>query len=497
MLALRHLSRRIRTLQRPSPRGATWLAAGMYAAVLSYASIDRHERFVTGGYDLGIFDQGIWLLGQARRPFSTVRGRDLLADHFQPAIVLLAPLGALEVTPAALLILQSVLLAAAAVPLYTLARQRGAHELLALTVALLWLASPLTQWANLFDYHPETAVPLLLAHAAVQVERGHHGRFLALATAASLLKEDVALVFLGWGLLLVLQGKRRFGTLLAGAALAWFLLATKVFLPLFGGNSDWYAARFAGHRGSSLGDMGLWLLEHPLQALRETATPTNAKLLLALILSSGGLALLAPALLLPIVPALTGNLFSAYVFQHQLQYHYQVIPALGFALASAYGAGALQRRRPAVVRSATVLLLAAVAVFAVAGPASEELRADAAPDRDARVRAVSLVPAHVPTAAAHNLVPHLAHRREIYQLPEPFFSRPDNGERWTAEELRERARKVEWVVHEVVGLDPVRRSQIRQLPLILRARGFTEVFNEDGVRVFRHPASTDDSDIPP
>ena len=475
---------RCRSAGEVTARRLVWASACAYAAALSLASIGRHERFETGGYDLGIFDQGIWLLGHGLRPFSTIRGRDLFADHFQPALVLLAPLGGLEFTPIGLLILQSALLAAAAPPLYTLARRRGAGPWLALAVALLWLAAPLTQWANLFDFHPETAVPLLLVHAAVELDRGRLVLFIALAAAASLFKEDISLVFLGWGVLLVLQGRRRFGLALAGAATLWFLLVTQVAIPALGGDLDYYSARFGGDRGSSLGAVFLSLVEHPLRTLGDAATPANTKVLLALVLGSGGLALLAPAMLLPALPAVSANLLSAYSYQHELQFHYHLIPAAVFAIASAHGAGALQARRADLVRAATAVLLAGALAVAALGPASRELRSSATPDQRARAHALALIPADAPTAAAPHLVPHLAHREHIYQLPEPFFPRPSNGESWSEQELSRRAGRVEWVVYELAGLDPWPRSQTRQLPQMLRSRGFTEIYRESGVRVF-------------
>lgn len=79
-----------------SRAGATVVAASLvYAVVLSWAAIHRHQAFLTGGYDLGIFDQAAWLIGHGVRPFSTIRGRYLMADHFQPTLFGLAPLGAL------------------------------------------------------------------------------------------------------------------------------------------------------------------------------------------------------------------------------------------------------------------------------------------------------------------------------------------------------------------------------------------------------------------
>ena len=120
-----------------SPHFAVVLVAVLYVALLSWASIDRHATFGSSGYDLGIFDQAAWLLGHGHAPFSTVRGRELMADHFQPAIFLLAIFGAVGASPVGLLILQSTVLAAVSPLLYRLARLWGASTPLALAVALM------------------------------------------------------------------------------------------------------------------------------------------------------------------------------------------------------------------------------------------------------------------------------------------------------------------------------------------------------------------------
>ena len=398
--------------------------------------------------------------------------------------MLLAPLGALDLTPVALLVVQAALLAAVAPALYALARRHDVSPPLALAVAVLWLASPLTQWANLFDFHPETAVPLLLVLAALELDRGHSGRFVALAAAASCFKEDVSLVFLAWGVLLAFQGRRRFGLGVVAGAAAWFVLATQVAIPAFGGDLDFYSERFGGDRGASLGSVFVSFVTDPLTTLGDAATPANAKVLLALVLATAGLALLAPAWLLLAVPALAANILSAYSYQHDLHFQYYLVPAAVFAIASAHGAAVLERRGGRLARAAPAVLVAWALLIAAVGPASEELRTPGDAAVSARERAVELVPDGASVAAAPFLVPHLSRRHEIYQLPEPFFTRPTNGEYWTDAELRERAREVEWVVYEPVGFDPFPLTQAQRIPAMLKARGFEEVFRRDGVRVF-------------
>ena len=457
--------------------------------MLSWASISRHESFGSYGYDLGIFDQALWLLGHGLDPFSTIRGRQLFADHFQPALALLAPLGTFGATPVGLLILQAALLGLAAPFLYHLARIRGAAAPLAAAVGVMWLASPLTQWANLFDYHPETAVPLLLAAGAVLLERNRTGWFLATALLASGLKEDVCLVYAMWGLLLLLdRERRRFGVVLAAGGLAWFVLATQVGIPALGGNLDYYSQRFGGERGSSLGAVLSYLLHHPLASAGDLATRPNAKIVIALFACSGGLALLAPRLLLLAVPGLAANLLSAYPYQHELHFQYQLVPAMAFALAGASGAAVATRRfRPQLVRAGAYVLLAGSAVAALLAPSMHELFRER-PHVDAKRRALELIPPKASVAAAADLVPHLAHRREIYQLPEPFFTRPDNGEYWSDAELARRRRGVEFVVIDLDDVDPYPKLQIRSLPPRLRREGFAQIFRDGEIRVFRRVA---------
>lgn len=477
----------MRRYRLPQPwLAAAWLAAGAYAVVLSAATIVKHDHFRSGGYDLGIFSQAVWLLSHGHKPFSTIRGRNLFADHFEPALALLAPLGRLPM-PSALLVLQAVLLAAPAPLLYTLARMRGARQELALAVALLWLASPVTQWPNLFDYHPESALPVLLVLGAVLLERERPAWFLATAVLAMALKEDIPLIYAVWGVVLFFSGRRRFGAWLAAGATAWFVLALTVAIPASGGSLTFYSKRFAGNRGSSVGDVLVRVVEHPIATFDTAATTANAKILIALVLCSGGLALLAPRVLALAVPPLAANILSAYSYQHDLHFQYQLAPAAVFAVASAYGAGVLSLRwRPAIGRAAAgVLIAGAVLVTAADSPALKELRRTAPSTEAAKRAALALVPPHAAVAASPDLVPHLALRRDVYMLPEPYDPRPKNGEYWSNAELMRRARSVRYVIYDADRLDPFPQQQMEQLRRRLPQLGFHVVFARDGVVLLR------------
>ena len=59
-------------LRRPSV--AAGLLIATYIGVFGRLTWAQHENFGTFGYDMGLYDQGIWLLSRFQDPFVTIRG---------------------------------------------------------------------------------------------------------------------------------------------------------------------------------------------------------------------------------------------------------------------------------------------------------------------------------------------------------------------------------------------------------------------------------------
>ena len=145
------------------------------AAVLFYVilygtlSVVRYNAFHASTFDLGIMAQVVWNTARGRL-FETSLGRatgdaligSYLGNHVRPILLLLAPLYRLWPDPRLLLILQSVALGAAAIPLYAITRRHVGNPRAALVVACCYLAYPALGFLNLVDFHPIAfAVPLL------------------------------------------------------------------------------------------------------------------------------------------------------------------------------------------------------------------------------------------------------------------------------------------------------------------------------------------------
>jgi uncharacterized membrane protein len=460
-----------------------------YATVAAFFSLRRHDGY-RSNFDLANFDQVLWLLSQGHEPLITQYGVIFWGDHFAPAIALLTPLYVLGGGPETLLVVQSLALAAVAPLLFALARAFGAEPWLAAIPAVLWLLSPLTLIPNVNDVHHVPLVAPLIVGSVLALKHDRLVAFAILGLLACFAKEDVSLVYAALGVVVALEGRRRLGLAISGVAAATFVFAVAIFLPAFG-TADWFAKRFAGDRGESLSDVAVWMATHPGAALGDLVATEKIGLCLALVATTGGLCLLAPRWMLLGVPALAHNLLSAYGPQHGIWDHYHVPVAIGFAIASAAGvhrlAEAGPRRRLLAVAGVTLAVLVAPLGVRQADDASSwsQERIAALGGPDARRDALALVPEEVPLAASTRVTPHLAHRRELYTLPLPFFGREAVGSGWSEEELRRREATVRWVVLDMndrpTGILRTPEGVRRLLP----ERGFRRVFERGTVSVWR------------
>jgi len=144
-----------------------WIA--LAAMVLAYAGIFgrltwlQQSNYGTADYDMGIFDQEIWLAAHHLNPFLTIRGLNMWANHVNPVIYLLVPFYWLGAGPHFLFLVQTLAVASAAVPLWLLARDRFSSPWLALGIPFAWLMYPAVEWMTWDQFHPELlAVPALI-----------------------------------------------------------------------------------------------------------------------------------------------------------------------------------------------------------------------------------------------------------------------------------------------------------------------------------------------
>jgi uncharacterized membrane protein len=407
----------------------------VFVGAFLYQTWTLHQRFGTYGYDVGIYDQGTWLLSRFQEPFSTIRGLPLFGDHASYVLVLVAPLYRLWADPRLLLALQVVFLALPAVAVYRVGTRRLGHPAAGLAVAVAYLAYPGMQWAIVWQFHPEAIAAGALAMAALAADRDRTASMAAWIALALACREDVGLVVAGFGVLLALNGKRDLGRRTALVGLGWFLVVNFLLIPMANGRptAPFEAAYQVGGRGPVAVLLGLpWIVLH---AATTALTNDGLWYLLLVFLPFAGLPLLAPRWLLPAAAPLLLNLAAARPEQHQIRFHYLATAAPFLALAAVAGLGVVAARRRALFAPMLVLLvLLAFATDWRYGPAvwsKDRVLPAASPRDEARRAALAKIDPDAPVSAQFHLVTHLTHRKLAYEFPNPFravnWGQPGDG----------------------------------------------------------------------
>jgi uncharacterized membrane protein len=422
------LGRRVVAATRVSGTALCNLVLGVtltvFVATFVASTWTTHQHFATYGFDLGIYDQATWLLSRGRAPFVTIRGLDLFAQHAAYIMALVAPLYRLWADPRLLLLLQVVFLALPAVVVYRLGARHLGHPAAGLAVAVAYLAYPGVQWAISWQFHPEAIAAGLLALAALAADRGHHRAMAVWLALAALCGEEVGLIVAGFGLLLVAGGRRSAGWRTAGAGLAWFLVATYVLMPMHAGRATGLFETDYGITGTGPAALLASLPTMAGHTLQTGLANDGLFYLLLVFLPLAGLPLLSPRWLLPVAPPLLLNLAAVQPEHHQLRFHYLATAAPLLAAGAVAGLAAVKRaRRPLLAPLLVLLVVLAGYTSWRYGPAPwdrDPVAVPVGPVDQARRQALALVADGAPVSAQYNLVPHLGHRVEVYEFPNPF-----------------------------------------------------------------------------
>jgi uncharacterized membrane protein len=148
----------------------------VYVAVSFTLSWLRAVELQTGTWDQGIYQQALWSTAHGRAFYEaadleTGGYHSLLQVHTVFLLYLLVPVYAALPYSTTLFAVQSVIVGAAAIPLYLLARDVTGSPRLALGTGVLYLVWTPVLSSNLFDFHAEAFVPLELFAIVLLWER--------------------------------------------------------------------------------------------------------------------------------------------------------------------------------------------------------------------------------------------------------------------------------------------------------------------------------------
>lgn len=460
------IDRLVQWVKRRDPvRWALGAIIAVWSLVFVRLGFQRHDRFGTFGFDLGIYDQAIWLLSRFETPFITLRGLDFWGTHANPILVLFVPFYWLGAGPHFLLVMQVASQAAGAVAVYLLARDLFKARWPAVAMAAVLLLHPTYQYLVWEYFHPDALAlgPLLFAYWAA---RSRRWKWFAVAVVLALAsKEDVALAVIILGILIAARGDRRIGMITSAAAAVWFMVATRVIIPFANGIGPFYDS-FFGEFGNSAGEVTKNVLTDPGKAVEVATRPNRMSYYRMMLAPVAFLPLVALPTLAIAAPMIGVNVLSSFPYQQEIRYHYAALVVAAVVLATVEAIAWLGRTASA--RAFLVGLVAATSLASTVAwgpsPISTKYRSGLwalLPDarNPVREKAVALVPSRAPASVHYNFAPHMTHREKIYEWPVPWL--PIN---WgVREENQHDPAGVEWLVVDRLQMNDIDRPILARL----------------------------------
>jgi len=413
-----------------------WLLIFIFGCVYSLYSITRHLRFDSFIFDLGVYDQIIWLFGHGKPFFSSILEAHPWGDHFTPTILLLAPLYWIWDNVIILLLFQAFFTAFGAYPIYLLAKKKIKDYRLALVIAFVYLSFYGIQNMIAFDFHPIALATTLLAWLFWLYEEKKWPCFWLILLLFWGLQENFFLLSAAFGAFLILRYRDfKRGALISSLSIVFFVLLILVIIPRLGQAPFTYLPT---HLKSLT----------PLGAVKMFFYPySKVRVMAASFLSFGFLPLFTPASLIMLLEEFLQRFVGSPIstrWNLGFQYNAILAPVLAFAAIEAIQKKFLKKKIIAVC----LLLGGTLLVQAFTSPAFNMLHKkefyDFTKNKDSRA-ILALIPPTASVATTNNLGAQIAHREKLIFLANCH----DNPQPWLIDTRRCYKLKPEYLVADL------------------------------------------------
>ena len=407
-----------------------FLAVLIYIIVLSTFTILKNQAFLTSGFDLGIFNQAFWttthdgMLFYETGDLSFNPGGSFFGVHFSPILFLLLPFYSIWPSPEILLVIQSVILAVGAFPVFWMSRDKLGRRA-GFVLAVVYLFYPALIFMNLNEFHLEAFTSTLFLFSVYYLEKEEWPKFflffvLSLSTIEFAPIIGVFVAFYGFILLAKKQLPRLRRTIIylfvaALISISFFILAftTKELL-----NPTTSAVPSPFH----------YLFSNPTDIFNVLSVDLGSKIVY-LIYLFGPLAFLpflAPEALVMALPWLCLSFISSYNPYYSIFYFYSgfVIPFIFVALPKAicrFNSSKINGFYRSNKKRILALLVLSTIIFSIYLPIvpdptkSWNFKFPLYSDRNNLIQQMlSLIPSNASILTQNDIFPHVSSRAEAY-----------------------------------------------------------------------------------
>ena len=229
----------------------------------------RHYLLQSNAYDLGLFDQWIWLTSKNLPSYSSMTGLHMFADHGAWTLYIISALYKLIPDINILFLSQSLSLCFTTIPIWLLCKKNNLSSKVGFLVGIFWLLQPVVFNINLFDFHPEVwAMPWIALY--YYFEKNKNFTISILLTVLILgTRDGLVLLIFGFGLEQIFKKKFGRALILLLISILWFLFLNNLMYPILNGDkgSVMALARYSNY-GNSFTEILFTLFLNPLYVLK-------------------------------------------------------------------------------------------------------------------------------------------------------------------------------------------------------------------------------------
>ena len=233
----------------------------------------RHYFFQSNAYDLGLFDQWIWLQSRGIPPFSSMTGLHIFADHGAWFLYIAAFIYKIIPSINLLLLSQSLSLCLTTIPIWLISRDANHNKKFCFLICILYLFQPVVFNVNLFDFHPEVWAMPFIALSYLAERKGKFfiwilSIFIILGT-----RDGLILFIFGLGLQQLIKKKWIWSISAFSLSSLWLILLNNIIYPYLNkGKGSIMAIDRYSYLGKSLNEILLNALTNPFLILKRIDT---------------------------------------------------------------------------------------------------------------------------------------------------------------------------------------------------------------------------------
>lgn len=404
----------------------------IFSVIYAFMSVQKHNSFQTFGWDLAVFDHGIWQWSQFKIPYSSFHDLPWLADHFNPILITVVPFYWIWADVRLLLIIQAILVCFGAIPLYYLSKKVTKNNLFSLTIVLGYLLFYSLQSFIFSDFHDFAFLPLTLGGVLVFWEYKKTYFYWLFFLLALLVKEEVGLLLAAIGVWGLFYDRSRWKQSLLSIVIGTgytFLMLIQI-MPFIGGQS--YRHSGFGQSGEGIMDVIFKLLTNPLYLVNSFwDSPIKVNTILNTFWPWGFLPFFSPATLILVLEQFASRFLDyGKPIRWTLLFAYSLPMATIMAWGSIYGFNNVVKILQKMGQSKNLITLMVTLTLLVLIISSDvilhsPINALLKPQFynrekwiDDNLQVLKCIPKNVSVSAQNSLAPHLSQREKIKVFPE-------------------------------------------------------------------------------